>query len=82
VTSVTTSNAEIGRTASRFQIPSGSGYVGASAVLALLDDATTSPASRCLASARAALGTRLTVLEPRAATMLGRKLSVEGSFRL
>jgi hypothetical protein len=30
----------------------------ASAALALLDDATASPASRCLASARAALGTR------------------------
>lgn len=48
--------------------PSGSGGAGASAVLALLDDATTSPASRRLASAPAALGTRPIVLSPRAAS--------------
>ena len=50
--------------------PSGSGGAGASAVLALLDDATTSPASLRLASAPAALGTRPTVLSPRAASEL------------
>jgi hypothetical protein len=38
--------------------PKGSGGAWASAALARLDDATASPASRCLASARAALGTR------------------------
>ena len=38
--------------------PKGSGGAWASASLALLDDAPTSPASRRLASAHAALGTR------------------------
>jgi hypothetical protein len=38
--------------------PKGSGGAWASAALELLDDATASPASRCLASARAALGMR------------------------
>lgn len=38
--------------------PSGSGGAWASAALALLGDATASPASRRLASAHAALGTR------------------------
>jgi hypothetical protein len=40
---------------------------GASAVLALLDDVPASPASRRLAAAPAALGTRPIVLSPRAA---------------
>src|SRR5512143_2283128 len=47
--------------------PKGSGGAWASAALALLDDVTTSPASRRLASAHAALGTRPFVLSPRAA---------------
>jgi hypothetical protein len=44
-----------------------SGGAGASAALALLDDIPVSPASRRLASAPAALGTRPIVLSPRAA---------------
>jgi len=47
--------------------PKGSGGAGASAALALLDDIPVSPASRRLASAPAALGTRPIVLSPRAA---------------
>jgi hypothetical protein len=47
--------------------PLGSCGAWASAGLALLDDVTASPASRCLASAHAALGTRPFVLLPRAA---------------
>jgi hypothetical protein len=50
--------------------PLGSGGAGASAALALLDDVTASPASRCLASDPAALGTRLIVLSPRAARVI------------
>ena len=42
----------------RTQIPSGSGFARASASLPLLDDVPASPASRCLASARAKPGTR------------------------
>jgi cytochrome c oxidase subunit 4 len=47
--------------------PEGSGGAGASAALALLDDRSVSPASRRLASASTALGTRPIVLSPRAA---------------
>jgi hypothetical protein len=47
--------------------PKGSGAEGASAALALLDDIPVSPASRRLASAPPALGTRPIVLSPRAA---------------
>ena len=73
MTSLTTSNAEIGlgRCADPDPAipmrPLGFGQAGAFAALALLDDGTTSPASRRLASAPAALGTRPIVLSPRAA---------------
>jgi hypothetical protein len=64
VTSLTTSNAEIARNTRR---PKGFGDAGASAVLALLDDISVSPASRRLASAPVSLETRPIVLSPRAA---------------
>jgi hypothetical protein len=48
--------------------PKGSGGAGASAVLTLLDDVPASPASRRLAFAPVALGTRHIVLSPRAAS--------------
>ena len=64
MTSLTTSNAEIATQPPC--APAGSGGAWASAALALLNDDTTSPASRRLASAHAALGTRPLVLPPRA----------------
>jgi hypothetical protein len=48
--------------------PSGSSAARTSASLALLDDVPASPASRRLASAPVALGTRPIVLSPRVAS--------------
>ena len=60
--------------------PSGSGGAGASAALALLDDVTTSPASRRLASAPAAPGTRpLLILGQAPRSFMNIPASVEGT---